>query len=785
MYVSAAKTFKYRYLLVTIAAFSILFSACTTVKNYPANKAFVYQTNINIEGKYSTDEKKQLTSQLDEQLHDSISTRKERKFLFWHTLKKPPVYDTLNIGKSIIYMEALLHSLGYARDSIGYAAKIDTVGDQYRTTLNFTVVPGKLIRFDSIWYNLLDSVPYSPQIDTLQQLTLQSLNQGLIKKGEPFSKPVISSELDRLSDVYRNHGYLRFSREQMLAVWDTVGINLLRFTTDPTEQLQQLQALRRRRENPTADIEIRLRPEPDTSRLVRYFVGTVKIYPDFNSDTALFKPRTDVLTRNRYEFISYKQLFKPKKLIHFIYLDRGDLYRQSNYLKTQNKFNAVGSWRLVTINQLPRPGQDTVDFEIRLIPAKQYSTGINFDVSRNQGDLSAEGNLIGLGTTFTLVNRNFARSAAQATTNVRYGIELTSKIDSIQTQQFTLSHTIQFPRLVPRMTWIPQSAREDARTFLSLNLGYTDRINYYLIKTFNTSWGYEFNWKKLILGIRLPNIEYNLLQKRSGLQTLIDSNASYKYIFNDGLVISTLVNVTLAGGKKNISNIARFGVEESGLVSGIFQPYFPNSRLYRFVKLDAEFVSTKKIRRTALAWRVFGGVGYGLPFATANGKIDSSNLYMPFFRQYYGGGPNSMRAWALRKLGPGSTVRSFSRYIAPDRFGDIRLEMNGEYRFYLTQIFGFPAEGALFTDIGNVWFLRKNLDFPNGEFKINRLWKDLAIGAGTGFRWDFGFLKLRLDYAYKVKNPSPDASDPGSQNKWFYKWQLLNGQLQVGINYPF
>jgi len=785
-----ATTTKYLYSFLLLLAGSVFFAACTTIKDYTPNRRFVYQTNIELSGKYNTDEKKTLLTQLDEQLHDSMRVRSQRKFLFWHTISRPAIYDSGNAGKSIIYMSALLNSIGYYRDSITFSDTTKVVGDQYRTTINFNVVPGKLIRLDSVWYNMADSIKPSRRIDTLQQLTASSLNGSLVHKGDPFSKPLISAELDRLSDVYRNNGYLRFSRDQLLAVWDTVGINLLRFTTDPAEQLAQLEALRRRRENPIADVEIRLIPQPDTARLVRYYVGQVRVYPDFNGDTSYYVPHTETLTANGYQFISYQNLFIPRKLIRFISLDRGDLYRQSNYLRTQNKFNSLPAWRLVTITQLPRPGEDTVDFDIKLVPAKKYNTSVNFDVSRNQGNIGSEGNLVGLGATFTLINRNFVKSAAQATTNLRYGIELTSRIDSIQTQQFTLSHTIQFPRLVPRMQWLPREWREAGRTFLNFNLGYTDRINYYNVSTLNTSWGYEFNHKNLILGIRFPNIEYNLVQRRKYLDSLIKTNASYKYIFNDGLIISGLVTVNWVTGKRNHTTVKRGSVELAGL-PGFLQKAFPKAEMYHFVKLDAEVVQTFKIRRTAFAWRAFGGIGYALPISRSDGKIDSANLFMPFFRQYYAGGPNSMRAWTVRKLGPGSAIRSFDRDTAPDRFGDVRLEFNAEYRYYLAQVFGFNLEGAVFVDIGNVWFRRRNDDFPNGEFKLSRLPKDLAVGVGTGFRIDFGFLKARFDFAYKAKDPSPD--NPEAQNKWFYKPRLgigdRNGrqgaQFQLGINYPF
>jgi len=192
--------------------------------------------------------------------------------------------------------------------------------------------------------------------------------------------------------------------------------------------------------------------------------------------------------------------------------------------------------------------------------------------------------------------------------------------------------------------------------------------------------------------------------------------------------------------------------------------------------MDAEFRQTHQLGKAAFAWRVFAGAGLGMPRFAG----DSANMYLPFFKQYFAGGPNSMRAWGLRRLGPGSNNKSTERRVAPERFGDMQLEANAEYRFPLINLGGVQLNGAFFTDIGNVWFLRKNADFQNGEFQFNRFWRDLAIGAGTGLRIDFGFFLVRLDYAYRVKDPAL----PRSQT-WFYDWKPFNGQFQLGINYPF
>jgi outer membrane protein insertion porin family len=774
----------YRQSIILCLLLLILVVSCTTIKDYPANAPFVYETNIHLNGKFSTEEKKELETQLNQQLHDSIMVRSVRKLIGWKNgprflyseIVKPAIFDSLNAEKSKIFMASKLHSLGYYRDSIQYDTSLQIKEDQYRTTVDFYVTPGKLFLLDSVWFNIASDTAQKSD-DTLQKITLNAQGESLLKKGQPFAMPLISTEFDRLTDVYRNNGYLRFSREELIAVWDTVGLALLRPTLDPIEQARQLQELQRRRENPSASLEVRLRENEDTSHLVRYYVGNVTAYPDLSADTSELEPSI-TYSRRGYKIISYRNLFKPRVIARNIYLRRGDLYSQQNYLHTLNRFNSLGAWRLVSIDQVPREGTDTVDFILKLTPANKYLFNFNIEGSQNQNPLITANNLLGIGTNIGLQNRNFAKAANQANTNFRYGVELASKEDFVQTQQISLNNTITFPRTIPNWDIFPRQWKENSRTIFSLNASNIDRKDYWNLTTFNTSWGFLFNWKNKLLGIQVPNIELTFLKRRPQLENLIDSNKSYSYIFNDGLVVSTILSFTQTHARKNVTNITRFNVEPSGLILGAFRNKTLDSSLFRFVKVDAEFRQTHKLGRNEFAWRAFAGVGYELP--SSHNRNDTS---LPFFKQYFAGGANSMRAWALRKLGPGSTIQSFNRKIAPERFGDIQLEMNAEYRFFITDIGGVLLNSAVYTDIGNVWFLREAPGFPGGEFKFGKLWKDLAIGAGTGLRIDFGFFLVRLDYAYKVKDPSPEI--PEAQNKWFYDWGLLNGQLQLGVNYPF
>jgi outer membrane protein insertion porin family len=775
----AGKSFPNIYLLkATIAGLviSVGFSckAPVIVKKYQPNKPFVYQTNINLTGNFSKGDRESLISRLRSQLDDSMDSRAVSK-IFFSVMKTPPVYDSSNAEKSVTFMRNLLNKIGYFQDTITYTTSVKIVNkDQYRTTINFNVIPGKVVRLDSISYNI-------PQAD-LQNLTIANLKKSYLKKGDPFDQATISIELDRLVDLYRNNGYLRFSREELIGVWDTLDVSFLLPTTDIFEQLENLQKLKARRENPKANLEITLKPGIDTAKLTKYFVGNISVYPDFTSDTS-GRTRKETMV-DGVNVIYYRKLFKPKIVPQNIYFHRGEAYNQKKYYSTINRFNSLGSWRLINITPVPRKDLDTADFDIYLTPATKYFFTTNLEGSRNQSTIS--GNLFGLALNVGLQNRNFAKAANQTNTNARFGIELGGSQGQkfIQSQQVALSHNIYFPRPIPNMKWIPYSWRENFRTVFSFNAAYTDRKELYNLTTVNGSWGYESQNKKNFLSLRIPNVEYSYLLPRPDLEALFVTNPSLRNVFTDGFISSIQGGYTTTGGRNKNLNIFRANVEESGLLTGLLRNQFLDTNLYRYIKLDAEFSRKIQFVKTAIAIRFFAGVGYELN-STVNPRKQNN---LPFFKQYFSGGPNSMRAWGLRQLGPGSTVKDFAGTAGiPERYGDVQLEGNIEYRFPIRKIGGVKVNGAIFTDVGNVWLLKKDAGTPEQVFNFGRLAQDLAVGAGAGLRIDFSFFVIRLDYSYKVKDPSPKPVNLDIQNKWFgYKLSQKEAtQFQLGISYPF
>lgn len=669
-------------------------------------------------------------------------------------------------------MKALLKSLGYFSDSISYQSQIDTVNKQeYRTTINFDVKPGKVVRIDSFAYNFKNT--------ELQTLAIANQKNALVKKGDPFAKSAISIELDRLVDMYRNNGYMRFGREEMIGLWDTLDVSLLKPTFDPLEQAAILQKLRERRENPTANLEIRLKPGYDSNKLKKYYIGNVTVYPDLVYDTTGFT--TKETTVGGVKIISYRNMFRPRTITRNIYFKHGDLYNLKKYVKTINRFNSLGAWRLVNIEQEVRKGQDTADFIVRLTPAPKYSFTTNIEGSQNFNAVT--GNLFGFGINLSLLNRNFAKSASQGTTSIRFGVELGNQF--VQTQQASVSHNIYFPKSIPQFKWFSEKLTNNIRTLFSFNAANTERRLLYNLTTVNGAWGYEYQSTNaernqlFQLVWKIPNIEYAYLKPRDSLVKLIANNPVLKNIFTDGFIASTIFSATLKKNLEKRPSVISFNLELPFL-AGLIPSKFLDTQLYRFIKTNIDVTKQFKFRNSSFVFHAFAGIGYALN-STVN--PDKKNA-LPFFRQYFAGGPNSMRAWRLRRLGPGSTVKDFGQF--PDRFGDVQLEFNTEYRFRLMTVAGTKVESALFVDAGNVWFLKKDAGSDEEVFNFSRLGKDIAVGAGTGLRVDFSFFLIRVDYAWKIKDPSPDPSNEDSQNKWFYGLkQPLKGQLQIGINYPF
>jgi hypothetical protein len=317
-----------------------------------------------------------------------------------------------------------------------------------------------------------------------------------------------------------------------------------------------------------------------------------------------------------------------------------------------------------------------------------------------------------------------------------------------------------------------------------------DRLNYF--KLSNITANFSYNWKQSQTNIwdLSPAFASVVLPSHisDSFQHKLDSNDflrnSYRRTFIEGENISfTFSDQAKRQGRSY--NYMRLSFEEAGFVmAGVnaLNKSLSKSKDFvfdQYLKFDLDARKYIVARHSSFAFRFLAGIG--------NPYGGSSTL--PYVKQYFVGGPYSIRGWRPRSLGPVSVSDSNNTLI--DRTGDIKLEANAEYRFDMIQLFSgtININGAFFADAGNTWLARKSVNYPNGELDISRFSNDIAISTGAGLRVIIaGFFTVRLDAAFPIKNPYIAAN-----SGWVLKdvdlgnssWRAQNLVLNVAIGMPF
>ena len=780
-------------LLMLTVVFAGLFS-CTVPRKYQFHKPFVFHVNVKVEGALPPDEKNDLAQKLANQLDDSLRPQEVSIGGIYRRVMNPPVYDTANVRRSIGYMVALLNSTGFYNPSIKDTIHWDTVRfkrhperDQYRVTVNFAVNPGKQLKIDSFAYAL--STP------ALQQLTLENMRGSFLKKGKPYSKQLMSDELDRLVTIFRNNGYYRFSKEDMIVVLDTVVSALIDPNLDPFQQEALMLELRRKRDHPTIDVVVTQRPVRDSTHVMLYHIGHITVYPDLPillEDTVTVS-NIDTSTAKGFTLITRSSKFKPWVIVNNIYVRPDSLYRLQKSLRTVNRFNQMGAWAQETMSFTPSDDADSIlDATLKLYPSKKMFLNADYEVARNTNDIVTSTNLFGVNLNFGLRNRNAFHESVLSSSTLRGGVELGS--DFIQTTQISASHTLSFPAVLPKPIYNfglrhfahnRKEAMDSVRSVFNVNASYVDRRQFFTMRSINGSWGYEWTSGNHSWLYRPINIEYTQLLKTDSFNRYLDSIPSLNLAFRSGLVLSQQIVYKYLKKVDRHTNFLTLSGESSGALFG-FDKKLDEGALWRFIKGEIDYRHHIDYRRTQLAFHAYAGAGW------AYGREGSGwEETLPFYKAFFAGGPNSMRGWQVRQLGLGSskfydTAGKGEGTFPLDRFGDVQLEGNVEYRFPLGTILGVKLLSAIYVDAGNIWDRHVLIDTPQitakadqgSDFKFNRFYKELAVDGGTGLRFDFDYFLIRFDYAYKLKNPEYGAD-------WFDGLKLFHGQFQLGIGYPF
>jgi len=757
------------------------------VHDYPKEKAFVYDNKIEIKDAENKNALRELTYNLDNYWDDSLKVRKIRQFGIFSTIVQPATFNPERIDRTTQYMQNYLATKGYHHPSLNLISRVDTIKNEWRVFLKMEVTLHKKTIIDIITYEFGDK--------NLQDLAEKNAARSYVKKGNAYSSESINNELDRLVDLFRSNGYYYFTKEKIFAEVDTMNTSLMKLNLDPLAQVNQVQdAIKKSKENPSWKISFQLR-NANSNVTKAYPIQEQIFYSDINladnPDSILVKglKNTDSIGDivQKYNKPKFKtSLFKEQSIIH-----KGDLFNEHYFFHTLNTLSALGAWQ--QIDSRTTVHNDSISLHYFIVPALRRSFSFDLEGSRNTAEIGA-GNLLGLSTSLTFRDRNVQKKSIQSITSFRTGVELDlNKSNLTQTQLLNVGQTYSFPGLMIPFKPIVKSINSNEKTSFSLNGSYIDRLNYYRLKSFTSSWGYE--WKKTkngmedVISYKPLNVEFYELGKFGKLDSLLILNPFLRSSFNNGNVVSQTISYLHSGpspNHANQNNYFRIGLEEAGGLLGMNAAVQKN--IYRYIKTEIEFRKLIKYNYTELAWRFMGGWGNNY---SNDGALGGQ---LPFFKQFTAGGPYSMRAWGLRQLGLGSSTFYDTSRISQnfDRFGDLQLETNVEYRFNIAQIGSYKIGSALFADIGNIWNTRDNARDPNAGFKLDKLYKDLAVGIGTGIRIDFNYFTVRVDYAMKMKDPTRPYNN-GWMDLNHIKWteiktngtRVNNYAWQFGIGLPF
>ncbi len=705
--------------------------------------------------------------------------------------EEPIIYDSILTQQSSVQIKKYLQTKGYfyadVKNKVVFNPALKTAYVTYEITAQ------KRKHITDIKYEISDS--------TILNTILQDSIHSLLKKGMPFDMDILSKERERISDYLQKNGYYYFAPEFIQYDADSVTYApniriIMRLNLFPTHADDNSDSLIYVTHPRYKIKKIYFVSEP--------FEGSIK--------NVYFKDTTKI--KDVYFLHNEQLLFNPASIASQITIHTGDLFNRENAEETYRRLTNVGIFRSVLVQFEDTKEKDSSGFyhlNVYILTQtihKQF-IAIETEGTNTSANLGVDGSFIyshrslfGGGEKFdfritgALIAQKQVFSNQQGITQSSLGnltdVNNLSNIISTNTIKNTFN-TIQVgPELkisIPR-DFFPFSLlkfrKDAARTYFNTSLNYQSRIEFSRTIS-NLSYGFQFytidhKYRFDILPAEIylvqaylnPSFRDNLL----AIKDYMLLNSFITHITNN-MKASVVFNTGIFNSKANkMQHYLRFTITSAGMLLRELAPVFnlPKDTLGRyhilhvpfahFLKSDIDYrVYIPVYKKSKVVYRIAGGLG--IPLKNLN--------VLPYEQSFFAGGPNSVRAWRARSIGPGAYMPvDNARY---DKIGDILIEGNIEYRFNIYQSYN----GALFADAGNIWLLEPSPDKPGGNFNPIKFWNEFAVGAGIGFRWDFEYFLLRLDWAIPIKDPKY----PEGKRFTFDKQPLKQSIFNFGIGYPF
>ncbi len=587
----------------------------------------------------------------------------------------------------------------------------------------------------------------------------------------PYDVDLMKQETDRITADLNNSGYYHFIDSYMYFEVDTI--------TKPGIMTISLKLLKK---------------TPDSLAYTRFTINNVYVYPDTVTGVTPVSFHDTVSPEAHFYIINGDGLLHPKVFLNATSISPGKWYSKSENDYTIERLADLNVFKFITI-QYKETGDNQLDCYIYLIPAKREAVQAQYEIDNYTN------NPIGNQVSLSYLDKNLFSGADQLNLIAEGGIQL-NPADStpgwINTVDFNSTLNLTFPKFIgPKFIDKLLPFRPNIKSIITVNYNYTQRLSYFTLQTASVSFGWDWHESKFVHFIINPlSISgLDIYKISSAFQTLLDADplleksytpqriigGNYSFIWTNQVVEANQnkysyfrATIDVAGNSFALANYIGKNFSYPSTSYWAFERPFA-----QFVKFDLEYRHYWKVlRRNYVVFRF--APGYGIAYGNTPGDL-------PYTEQFYLGGPNSLRGWQIRSLGPGSyvipTTAPSSDLLFADQTADIKLEANLEYRF---DIFG-PLKGAVFTDIGNIWDRILDHDRPGGAFEINgtdAFYKEIAKDYGVGLRYDFGYFVIRLDLGIPEYNPATQkwlTTFRPFYGPWFSQYAVLN----LAIGYPF
>ncbi len=663
--------------------------------------------------------------------------------------KAPVLMRQVNPELRASVAQSVLQNHGYLNGKVSY--KVIEQKNPKKAKIGYTVDFGRLFTIDTLEY-----IDFPDAADSLINL---SKDETLLKPGAPLDAAVMDAERTRLSNIFRNNGYYFYQPSFASYLADTIA------------------------EPGKAKLRLQLAANLPSVVKRKWHIGKIRI----NLRKQFIEELKDSFSHRYFavKFNGKRPPIRPRIILADLKLRPRQLFNYDKYIESANKINGSGLFSSAEFTFTPRDTtgrSDTLDVDLTCTFGKPYDFYIETNYRNKINGRHGPELVIG----FT--KRNAFRGGEKLDVNLHGSYEweqggnVNGSGGNMNSYEYGLDASIEFPRLVVPFLKFRRRFFTTPSTHAKVGMNVLNRPNYFRMHTFSAEWTYTWQrsdkWRHELSPLTLKYQKLNRTTMK--FDSILYANPYLQTSMQD--VFIPKIHYTLTYSSKMRSrnplvwettltesgNILSLGYMAAGNKWGEKNKQLFENPYAQFVKLETDISKTWRLgEKSELVAHANAGVIYSY------GNSESA----PYSEQFYVGGANSIRAFAVRSIGPGSYTTDVSRLSYLDQTGDIKLQLNLEYRFNL---FG-SLYGATFIDAGNVWAMRDDGYRHGAQFKLKNVLKEMALGTGVGIRYDLDFLVLRLDWGIGLHVPY-ETGKSGFYNIPKFK----DGQaIHLAIGYPF